>query len=61
MHPTKLPHEKEEPLEQEPFTTMNNEIARRQSGVHPHYDETDFYGNGPTEKIPIEGRKKDEK
>jgi hypothetical protein len=61
MEPTKLPHLKETPLEIPPFVSMDDEIARRQGETHPHYDESDKYGNVPAEHIPMGGRKRDAK
>ena len=39
-----LPHQKETKKEEEPFTTMEKEMAKVFHQTHPHYDEEDFYG-----------------
>jgi hypothetical protein len=39
-----LPHQKNPQKEEEPFTTMDREMAKVYKETHPHYDEEDYYG-----------------
>lgn len=52
-----LPHQKdaiENPKKEEPFTTMDQEMAKMFSATHPHYDEADWYGNEATPEPDVE-------
>lgn len=48
-----LPHEKEDHTDDTEFETMEKEMGKHFSKTHPHYDETDVYGNeAQTPNIP---------
>lgn len=56
MDNPKLPHLRVPPEEPEEFTTVEREMAKMFGHIHPHYDETDTYGNKPLQPV-----KKDDK